>query len=570
MTKSKIITNTLIFIIIVAYISIFKGVFGEANSVVGVTIITAVLMLLQRDLTADPLKNLVILLVVNIITGVFSYISAMNLWIGIPLNLIALFSIAYLFSSNIRALVVVPFGLQYLFMLFAPVTGVDFEKRIFALIFGAFFIMGVQLLANKKKLEKSFNESIVSIIDSLIDTIDLPKNLIDPSPQIIDSLVSILKDDKEMGSAILEKIDALKKIVYDKRKKGFYLNKGMKEVVDIVWILERISLNLDKKSIYKNKEFNNYIRNYLLEIKSNIKNKKFNVSYKGFDGKLDNEILEIIKNIDDLAMKINKLVEIENIKKHDFHIKVPKHFESLEITKRNFKIDSLRVSYGVRLAVLGAITIFITEFFNLQEGKWMVFTIFALVQPYQELSKSKAKDRIEGTIIGVILVVIVFIVFKNTQVRLLSVLLVGYLNPFATRYRNVVICVTFSAIASIAVTQNTTVYLAINRLLFVGCGMIIALLGTKYIIPYNIENNNEDIIKNYEDLEVQLKKDIESGEVEDGIKLLYILPAFFEEKLKALNSGKRLVELKEFTRNQRIIINNLYEKYYSRLNKINN
>ena len=68
------------------------------------------------------------------------------------------------------------------------------------------------------------------------------------------------------------------------------------------------------------------------------------------------------------------------------------------------------------------------------------------------------------------------------------------------------ICITFSAIASIAITENTTLYLAVNRLVFVACGLIIILLGSKYLIPYNIESNNEYIIKNYKDLEAQLKK----------------------------------------------------------------
>lgn len=568
MNKNKIIGNTLIFIMIIIYIGIFKGIFGEANSVVGITVITAVLMLLQRDLTADPIKNFIILLVVNIMTGVFSYISAVNLWIGIPLNLVALFTIGYLFSSNIRNLIVVPFGLQYLFMLFEPVQGVDFEKRIFALIFGAFFVMAMQFIANKKKLEKKFSESIINIIDSIVDTLSLPQHFLEPSPYVMDALVNTLQNDTEIGSAVLKNIDSLKKIIYDKRKKGFYLNRGIKEVVDIIWILEKISLNLDKECIYKNEAFNQYLREYLLEIKSSIKNKKYSINHKIFHGKFNNEMLEVKKTVDDLVININQLMKIENVKKHDFHVKVPKHFRGSELVRREFKIDSLRVSYALRLAILGAITIFLTEFFNLGQGRWMVYTIFALVQPYKELTKSKAKDRIEGTIIGVVLVIGVFVVFQNLQVRMLSVLLVGYLNPYAKRYRNIVICVTFSAIASIAVTGNMTVVLGIERLIFVGIGMIIALLGTKYIIPYNVENANEYIIKNYNNLRFQLKKDINNGQVEDGVKLLYVLPAFFEERLVDLNTGKKLTELKEFTRNQRLIINNLYEKYYNKIKTV--
>lgn len=568
MKKNKIIGNTLIFVLIVIYIGVFKSIFGEANSLVGITIVTAVLMLLKRDLTAEPIKNFIILLGVNIMIGVFSYISSSNLFIGIALNLVALFIIAYLFSSNIRSFVVIPFGLQYLFMLFQPVYGVDFEKRIFALSFGAFFIMAMQFIANKRKLEKTFNKSIVNIIDSLVETISLPEYFLEPSSYVMDKLAETLKNDKDTGSAVLKNIDKLKKIIYEKRKKGFYLNRGIKEVVDIIWILEKISLNLDRNCIYRNEKFNEYLRTYLLEIKFCIENKKKIINHKHFYGELDYDMLDIKKNIDDLVININLLINIENAKEHDFHIKVPKYFTKSEIAKRDFKIDSLRVSYALKLAIFGTLTIFLTEFFNLKEGRWMVFTIFSLVQPYREFTKSRSKDRIQGTIIGVVLVIVVFMIFKNTEARMLSILLVGYLNPYAEKYRNLVICVTFSAIASLAITNNMTIYLGVERLTFVAIGMVIALLGTKYILPYNIENTNEYIIKNYNKLRFQMKKDINTSQAEDGVKLLYVLPAFFEEKLVTLNNGEKLEELKEFAREQRFIINNLYEKYYIKIKTV--
>ena len=568
MNKNKIIGNTLIFIIIMIYLGIFRSVFGGANSLVGITVITAVLMLTQRDLTAEPIKNFLTLLLVNVMTGVFSYIAVNNLWIGIPLNLIALFVIAYTFSSNIKGLVVIPFGLQYLFMISEPVYGIDFEKRMIALVFGAFFVMAIQFVVNKKKLEKTFNPSIINIIDSLIETISLPEYLLEPSPYVMGRLIDTLRDDEDTGNVLFKNIDNLKKIIYDKRKKGFYLNRGTKEVVDIVWILERISLNLHKDCIYKNKEFNKYLKSYLSEIKFSIENKKYSINYKEFYGNLDEDMLEVKKTIDDLVININQLMKIENMKKHDFHIKAPKHFSKLEIAKKDFKIDSLRVSYALRLAILGAFTLFLTKFFNLAEGRWMVYTIFALIQPYKEVTIRKSKDRIQGTIIGVLLVIVVFMIFKNTQVRMLSILFMGYLNPYAQRYRNMVICITFSAVASLAITENITVILGGERLFFVAIGVIIALIGSKYIIPYNIENTNQYIIKNYNKLRFQLKKDINTSQVEDGIKLLYVLPAFFEEKLVSLNTGEKLKELKEFTKNKRLIINNLYEKYYNKIKTV--
>ena len=36
----------------------------------------------------------------------------------------------------------------------------------------------------------------------------------------------------------------------------------------------------------------------------------------------------------------------------------------------------------------------------------------------------------------------------------------------------------------------------------------------------------------------------------------------------SLNTGEKLKELKEFTKNQRLIINNLYEKYYNKIKTV--
>ncbi|MGL5765864.1 MAG: FUSC family protein, partial [Sarcina sp.] len=100
--KKKIIGNTIIFVTIIMFINIFTRLFGELKSVVGVTVITAALMLLQKDLTANPFQNLMFILGINIFTGIFAHLASMNLWIGIPLNFIALFIVAYTCSSAIK------------------------------------------------------------------------------------------------------------------------------------------------------------------------------------------------------------------------------------------------------------------------------------------------------------------------------------------------------------------------------------------------------------------------------------------------------------------------------------
>ena len=144
--RKKIITNTIIFVSIILFVTIFKSLFGEGNTLVGVTIITTALTFMEKDLTA----------------------AIQNIWIGILVNFLALFIIGYLFSYNLKRSLVVPFGLQYFFMLFYPAEGEVLFNRFLSLIFGSVFIMLIQFIFNKDKVFKAGSRILDSISDNIL------------------------------------------------------------------------------------------------------------------------------------------------------------------------------------------------------------------------------------------------------------------------------------------------------------------------------------------------------------------------------------------------------------------
>lgn len=172
--KKSLISNTALFIMIMIFAQIFNHFFSAENSITGIMILTSSLMLLQRDLTTDQVKNFFFILAVNLAIGILGYVAQMNIWVAIPVNFIALFGIAYLFSSNLKSPVTLPFGLPYLLTLFDPVKGETFTLRMGALAFGAVLVMLLQFVANKGKLKKTFSKSLISIIDNF--TLQVDKN----------------------------------------------------------------------------------------------------------------------------------------------------------------------------------------------------------------------------------------------------------------------------------------------------------------------------------------------------------------------------------------------------------
>lgn len=326
----KIVSNTILFISILIFVTAFKYFFGEINTLVGVTTIVALLVLMGINLTKHPIKNLFTFLVVNLLLGLFSYFASYHLFLGAFLNFLVLTTLGYVLSYNLSKTLIIPLGLQYLFMLYTPVSGDDFLLRLSSLVAAPFIIMFSQY------------------------------------------------------------------IIYGRTKKA---------KVATSEIIEYPPMNI-------------------------------------------------------------------------------KDYKMITLFNKEFMLHEVRASYALRIGILIAIATFIEgiliKYFNLFEGRWMVYTIFSLTELYAQHCRIRSKQRLEGTLIGSLIVLILFILVKDTTLRVLIIFIAGYLNTFVSNYRDVMIIVTVSAVASTALSNGTFLTIA-ERIIFVCIGIGIALLGNKYL-----------------------------------------------------------------------------------------
>ena len=110
------------------------------------------------------------------------------------------------------------------------------------------------------------------------------------------------------------------------------------------------------------------------------------------------------------------------LEKKDYNLvkrreEIPENYKRAWRYRREISRDSLRFTYGFRLGLGIAFSAFIVNFFGLVDGRWIYFTVNSINQPQYEMSKKKSLDRILGTFIGVIIITILFSVFKETSVR---------------------------------------------------------------------------------------------------------------------------------------------------------
>ena len=562
MNKKVVLTKTILFIAIVMFVVLFKTVFGDENTLIGVTSITALLMLLERDLTIEPLKYMIKLIGLNLFIGLAATLASMNLWVAIPVNFIAIFILGYSLLYDLKKPMYLPFILQYLFILSSPVSAEQFPRRIGALIFGAVFIIIVQLLMNKRKLTKAGNKLLDSACTQLIQKIEAIRNKQDVTPI-----------DKQINQIFHQ----FRRLLYDKRENDFYLTEEGMIKLNISISLQKISYLIDKMGDTDlGNEMLEDLMHYLTTLKICIKNneqvkeiknvyEQFLIKYEGkaVEGTTVREVIQHLGFLDNNFTNLEALTEAhyDRVKKVE---EIPQEYKKRITLKMDIKRDSIKFSYAMRLAIGITLACFIKDIFHLSEGRWIMFTVLSLIVPIYELSKQKVKDRLFATVVGGIIIMFLFGIFQDITIRTLILILAGYIGSYLVSYRYSTICVTVSAVGAVALMGNTQVF-TLNRILLVGIGAIIATILNQFVYPFTVEDHNRELKKMYKEIIDEMFKVIyevaQGREGKHRIKNLIIIASLIEERLKLNNQIVVDEKVESLEKERGLLITNIYDLY---------
>lgn len=561
--KENIKKQTITFVFTIAFIMGFKSIFGDKNTLIGVTTITAMLMFINVDLTMSPIKNLMQLIALNIITGVGAYIALLNPWIGIPINFAIIFIINYRLYFNLKEPLYVPFTLQYAFILATPVTLKEMPIRLASLLVAPIAIMIFQMLFNRQKIFKKGNRIIENVCSKIIEKIDI----------ILDEDIAP-KDNSNIDKDIRKYIDEFRAIVYDNRKENFYITEEARIKVNILSALEKISINLNKINNVED------LKGIIIGLRQCMKRLNVVLGEDNNIEELEKYIDNVINNYENIQtsrihaieilnfLEILKvaLAELRRLGKENYNIiradETAYHKKLHLMYKKRFIKSSVKLSFAVRSAIGVSLAAFVTDYFNLSEGRWLIFTMASLVVPIYETSIKKARDRFTATLIGAVIIVIVFSIFKSVAIRSIILIVAGYVNSYLSEYKHKTICTTVSAIGAAALLGNTTV-LTLNRIMYVSIGAILAILINRFILPRKIEDYTRELERMYLEAVKSMLKKVYLSPTENnmhGMNNLFIITSLIESRLENNKEflNKRAIK---FISQNRLLTLNIHELY---------
>lgn len=544
----------------VVLMGLYKTIFGVENTVIGLIIAMASYAFLRLDLTSYPIYKSMIFLILNLFLAISAYISAINPFVGLIINFLILFTVSFIYTTEFKNVISYIFLLLYVYMWEYPISLDELPRRLVAMGVGVFIIIGIHILFNRRNFKKNSNSIIIRSIRNIqkeichiinksyrekeniyIDS-ELRKLLILIEGRNNNKFIENHKDDIYFNIVlILERINSI-------INKVGKINNKSKDVIDYLnslnHDLENITLFLERKVDCINEEKDDLN-------KSSTINNWAEKEYAFLE-----ECTELIRL---LEKNINNLYEY-NRKKSRKRIKVKFNLKELLIGNSSLKMKDLRVAYSLKLAIAVSLIMFIVDLFKIPQGRWIVTSVYVVIQPYEEETLTKAIKRFKGTIIGVIIYISIFTFFPHIIPLELLLLILMFLYFIQKDYEKKVVCTALMTL-SFGLSRSTVGYLAFYRFLFVIIGIVIALGVNKIIFPQSIKNSIYDLKERYLELTSKLLCELKSILYEEKynentVKLLLdcnlIESKLMENKLIAEN-----LELKDLVDKQSIILSKI-------------
>ncbi|EGT4138942.1 FUSC family protein [Clostridium perfringens] len=544
----------------VVLMGLYKTIFGVENTVIGLIIAMASYAFLRLDLTSYPIYKSMIFLILNLFLAISAYISAINPFVGLIINFLILFTVSFIYTTEFKNVISYIFLLLYVYMWEYPISLDELPRRLVAMGGGGFIIIGIHILFNRRNFRRNSNNIIIKSIRN-----------------IQKEIYHIINESYEEKENIYIDSELRKLLVFIKgRNNNKFIGNNKDDIYfNIVLILERINSIINKvgKVNSKSKSVIDYLNslnhdleniNLFLERKVECINEEKDYLSKpstinNFTEKEYAFLEECTELIRLLEKNINNLYEYSR-KKPRKRIKVKFNLKELLIGNSSLKMKHLRVAYSLKLAIAVSLIMFIVDLFKIPQGRWIVTSVYVVIQPYEEETLTKAIKRFKGTIIGVILYISIFTFFPHIIPLELLLLILMFFYFVQKDYDKKVVCTALMTL-SFGLSRSTVGSLAFYRFLFVIIGIAIALGVNKIIFPQSVKNSIYDLKERYLELTNKLLYELKSILYEEKynentIKLLLdcnlIESKLMENKLIAEN-----LEFKDLVYKQSVILSKI-------------
>lgn len=562
MNKKVFMANNIIFIISVIFVYMSIVYLGRDNLMVGITGIFLLIAIINKDFSRNPLRAILKISFLTAFIAFMPYLVNLNIYSGLIINFLAVFTIIYVVVYTLNKTIYFPFLFGYTLLLTTNVGGRDLCKRIIALVIIGIVAVIFQIVFSKitfKKNEK--NKMLIEIIETFLKNIN----------------------DLKVGNFNFKNKEKLKELstywsrdILEKRNNSFYLKDNENIKLNLIAAIEKLDRVLEEISqmLENNKEYIKFIEDLgvclenlklFLQTETRVVNlslsiKKLNNDYESIKIK-DIKIYEAIEALNIIDGLTSELLEIGKKDYIEIKFGMKEIKEIKNLLWADFNKNSVRFIFAFRTAILISVSYFVIECLHLELGKWVMFTIASVSQPYNDTVWGRAKGRIFGTLVGVIIYLPLSYIVTSVEYRIIIIAIAVYFMISFKKYSYGMSMLTVLFLGVVTINIPNIFSFAEDRVLFVALGVVIVLLGNRFILPYSLKKETIILIDKYyncctEILDKTLLLYKKSG-VREEIRNLIIIAKGIENKILLNNTDIDSDTIREFRNESRRLLNNI-------------
>ncbi|WP_407380602.1 FUSC family protein [Methanobrevibacter sp.] len=514
-------------IIMIGFILLFMFfymiVFGSSNAVIGVMIAMAGLMNIRNDLSYKPKLSFIKVLSLLLILGIVAYLNNPITIFGCILTFVVVFGTTmtsyHLFSADVY----LPYLMCYFMMMSIPVSLSDLPIRLLSLAFGAVFIVGINLLANRNKQYKLSKQTIDSLTDEINNAVDLKLS------------------GKEVTKDSFKTANGFYSSIFSQFEYKYFSSPIQESVLNVVKSFQYIGSIIADYDLTRNE------LEYIKKILSNIDDSKSFDVFKDFEVETK-EMNVVLLNFENIIDEINNANLSKEAVLPDKEFIKPLIIPSI---KRNFSFRSVKFTFAFKMAITLTLWEVLTLVFNLPFTKWLYFATIPLMMPYVDDLAYTAKSRLRGTLLGVFVFAILILIlpyFSISPNAVMLIVMVVCMIGMVYYLEDKLIMTIFTTIMSVMTSlMYITPDLAMElKLLWVGVAVVVVTAINFWFLPYSVEKETENNLKlrfGLNKQSVYLVRDKCLGNISSKKTSLLVVSNIVGENIEVTDKNEELFDL---------------------------
>lgn len=478
MDGRTLLGKTVTFLVICVFMAVFVLLFGTNYVLVGITVATAAMIMLAKDMSVRPVSNLFSVMAFMVMMGVGAFLASIDPYLGLVMNFVTVFCIVFLSMQDLKSPTHFPMLLIYATMVTLPITVEQMPDRLLILAVSSIFIVGLNVLVNHGSRRRSSHRGVERICAEIRRCAD--EAAAGGSPDI-----------DTLGEMCTE----VNRGMYDRLKSHFFTTPRDRRVMDLV-----VSLMDLGRSVCQTERDPEALRGIVAVMRAVESHEQGLIDASEVSRTIDGFLSSspAISHTSAIALRdiASELTELESGITGDYGSgRRPKINALIWSLREEARRDSARFTFSVRMALMFALTAFAWEYWAWDGAKILLFTVVAMVVPYLEDSRRMSAMRLSGTLLGVgVFILVAYLAAGNWMALGCVGLAAGYAYVLldSGRYDRKMFFYTL-LVMIVSLMTSPSDNMAEERVLFTLAGIFVAGVANRVVLPYRVSDENMEL-----------------------------------------------------------------------------